>query len=179
MRHQQAPRAGATLAGGNERRLDNGIHRRIEVLDLVHHQRVVTPHFQGQDLVWAACELLMQQVAGAAGAGEEQAIDTWVGGQRHTGFTCALHQVQHTRRQAGSNPAVDGKLSDLGGELAGLEHHAVACQQRRHDMAIGQVPGEVVRAEHRHDAVRLVPQNSRGIGQRTTLFAGALAVALY
>ena len=51
LRHQQAARAGATLARRDKRRLDDGVHRRIHVGDFVHDQRVITAHFQGQDLV--------------------------------------------------------------------------------------------------------------------------------
>ncbi|MNH02835.1 hypothetical protein D3C79_620810 [compost metagenome] len=98
LRHQQAASTGATLAGRNKRRLDDGVDRRLQILDLINDQRVVAAHFQRQNLVRAPGELLVQQIAGAARTGEEQTVDTRVGGQRHTGFARALDQVQYTRR---------------------------------------------------------------------------------
>lgn len=120
----------------------------------------------------------MQQIAGGAGAGEEQPVEPGVGGQRHARLATTLQQVQHARWQPGFGPAAHGQLGHLGRQLARLEQHAVTRQQRRYDVAVGQVPGKVVRTEHRHHAVGLVPQGRRGIGQRRALLAGALGMAL-
>ena len=121
----------------------------------------------------------MQVIAGAAGAGKEQAVDAWVGRQGDAGFPRALQQVQHARRQTGFDPALYGQLSDLGGQLARLEQHGIARQQRRDDVPIGQVPREVVRAEHRHHTVGFMAQHSGGVAQGAALLAGTLAVALH
>ena len=120
----------------------------------------------------------MQGIAGAAGAGEKQTVDTRIGGQGHAGFPRALQQVEHAGRQAGVEPALDRQLGDFRRQLAGLEQHRVTRQQRRHNMAVGQVTREVVRAEHRDHTMGLVPQHGGGVGQRPALLAGALAVAL-
>ncbi|MCY1423295.1 hypothetical protein D9M71_390040 [compost metagenome] len=100
-------------------------------------------------------------------------------GQSDAGIAGTLDQVEHADRQAGFGPALHGQLGDFRGQLAGLEDHRVASQQRRNDMPVGQVAGEVVRAEHSDHAMRLVPQHGGGIGQRAALLAGALAMGLY
>ncbi|MNF44200.1 hypothetical protein D3C84_253060 [compost metagenome] len=46
-------------------------------------------------------------------------------------------------------------------------------------MAVGQVAGEVVRAEHRDHTMWLVAQNGGSVCQRAALFASALTVALH
>ncbi|MNI40860.1 hypothetical protein D3C73_950960 [compost metagenome] len=179
MRHQQAAGTGATLAGRNEGRLNDGVHGGIQIGDLIDHQRIVAAHFQRKDLVRATGELLVQVIAGAAGAGEEQTVNARVRRQGDTGFTSALQQVQHARWQAGFDPALDRQLGDFRGQLAWLEQHAVTGQQRRHDVTVRQVAREVVRAKHRHHTVWLVAQHSGGVAQWAALLAGAFSVALH
>ncbi|CRP91867.1 hypothetical protein PAERUG_P18_London_17_VIM_2_04_10_04627 [Pseudomonas aeruginosa] len=157
LRHQQAAGAGATLACGDEGGLDDGVDGGVEVGDLLHHQRVVAAHLQRQDFLRLAAKLAVQQVAGATGPGEEQTVEPTVGGQRDAGFATTLDQVEHAGRQAGLDPGLERQLGDLRGQLAGLEHHAVTGQQRRDDMPVGQVAGEIVGTEYRHHAMRLVP----------------------
>eukprot|EP00659_Diplonema_papillatum_P023142 gene23141-biopygen23486 len=178
-RHQQATGTGATLASGDKRRLDNGVHGRIHIGHFVHHQRVVAAHFQREDLVRAPGELLVQMVAGAAGAGEEQTVDARIRRQGDPGFPCALQQVQHARRQAGVDPALHGQLGDFRGQFARFEQYGVTRQQGRYDVAVRQMTGEVVRAKHRHHTVGLVAQYGSGVAQRAALFAGTFAVALH
>ncbi|MNQ90481.1 hypothetical protein D3C85_1058240 [compost metagenome] len=179
LRHQQAAGTGATLAGGDERRLNDGVHRGIEVGDLIDHQRVVTAHFQRQDLVRTTGELLVQVITGTAGTGEEQTVDARVRRQGDAGFASTLQQVQHAGRQTGLDPALDRQLGHFRRQFAGLEQHAVTRQQCRHDVAVRQVTREVVRTEHRHHTVGLVAQHSGGIAQRAALLAGTFAVALH
>ncbi|KPW91129.1 hypothetical protein ALO75_200051 [Pseudomonas syringae pv. coryli] len=177
--HQQTTRTGAALAGRNESRLNDGVHRCIDVLNLIDNQRVVTAHFQRKDLVRPTGELLMQRIAGPARPGEEQAVDTRIGRQRDTGFATALQQVQDPGRQPGFDPALDGQFSDFRCQFAGLEQHHIARQQGRDDMAVGQMPGKVVRPEHGDHAVRLVAQYRSGVAQWPALFAGSFAIALH
>ncbi len=49
------------------------------------------------------------------------------------------------------------KLADRRGFFGWFEHHAIASQQRRDNMAIGQMRGEIIGAKHRQHAVRFVP----------------------
>ena len=120
----------------------------------------------------------MQGIAGAAGAGKEQPIDTRIGRQRHTGFPRALQQVEHAGRQAGFKPALNRQFGDFRRQLTGLEQHRVTRQQRRHNVAVRQVTREVVGAKHGDHTVGFVPQHGGGVSQRPALFACALAVAL-
>ena len=178
-RHQQTAGTGTTLPGGDERRLNHRVDRRIKVFDLIDNQRVITAHFQGQNLVRAPGELLVQQVTGAAGPGEKQTVYPRIGRQRNARFARTLQQVQYTRWQPGLNPALDRQLSDFGCQLAGFEQYGVARQQRRNDMPVRQMPREVVGTKDRNHAVRLMAQHSGGVAQRATFFAGTLTVALH
>ncbi|MNI36819.1 hypothetical protein D3C73_908850 [compost metagenome] len=121
----------------------------------------------------------MQVVAGTAGTGEEQTVDARVRRQGDAGFPRTLEQVQHACRHACFDPALDRQFCDFGRQFARFEQDAVAGQQRRHDVTVGQVTREIVRAEHRHHAVWLVTQHGGGVAQRAALLAGAFAVTLY
>ncbi len=177
--HQQAARTGAALACGDKRRLNDGVNRRVDVLNLIDHQRIVTAHFEGENLVRSPGELLMQRVAGAARAGEEQAVDTRIRRQGDTDFAPALQKVEDTGRQAGFDPALDGQLGDFRRQLARFEQHRIACQQGRDDMAVRQVTRKVVRPEYGDHAMRLVAQHSGGVAQRAAFLAGSFAIALH
>jgi len=179
LRHQQTAGTGATLPGRDKGRLNDGVDRSIQIRDLIDHQRVIAAHFQGQDLVRAPGKLLMQCIASAARTSEEQPVDTCVRRQCDTGFARTLQQVQHPGWQPGFDPALDGQLSDFGGQLARLENHAVTGQQCRNNMPIRQMTREVVRTEYGNHTMGLVAQNSGGIAQRAAFFTCALAVALH
>jgi hypothetical protein len=57
----------------------------VDVAHIFHDQRVVATHLQCQDLARLAGKLLMQEVAGTGGAGEEEAVDVRVARQRLAG----------------------------------------------------------------------------------------------
>jgi hypothetical protein len=63
--------------------------------------------------------------------------------------------------------------------FARLEHDRVPGDQGRHDVAVGQVAREVIRAEHREHAVRAVPQHGVAVRDLRRGFAGARAVGLH
>src|SRR3546814_19925192 len=67
--------------------------------------------------------------------------------------------MEHAVRQTGRLPAGDHRRADRWRLFAGFEHHAVAGEQRRHDMTVRQMAGEIVWTEHGDDAVRLVAQH--------------------
>ncbi len=75
--------------------------------------------------------------------------------------------------------AFDQEFTDGGSLFARLEDHRIARDERRDDVAVGQVRGEVVRPKNRHHSMRLVAQ-PRGALERTVelLGAGALAIGL-
>lgn len=166
------------MAGGDKRRLDSQVDRRIAIVETVDDQRVVAAHLQRQDLLRLPRQLAMQVIAGAGAAGEQQAVDIRTGRQRFAGFTAALHQVDHPVRQTGLQPQLEGLLGGQGRQLARFEYHAVTGQQRRHDMAVRQMAGEVVRPEHRQHAVRTMAQHRSAVGHRRLAKAGARLIGL-
>ena len=78
----QAPRRGAALAGGEIGRLDGDHRRGVDVLGVPHDQRVVAAELEREDLVRRFGELPVERLAGARGAGEQQAVDAGFAGQR-------------------------------------------------------------------------------------------------
>ena len=89
-----------------------------------------------------------------------------------------LQQIDHAVGNTRGLPAFHQKLRHRRRLLTGLEHHAVARQQCRYDMAIGQVRRKIERPQHGDDTVRPVlhPQLPRGSGFFET--AGALLIGL-
>ena len=154
------------------------VHCPVEIGHILNDQRVVAPHFQSQNLLRLAPELLVQQVAHGGAAGEEQAVNQGMAGQALAGIATALDQVDHSVRHPGFLPQPDRHLRDPGGQLTGFEHYGVAGQQRRYDMAVRQMAGEVVGAKHRHHAVGSVPQHRLATRHLRFRVAGALVVGL-
>ncbi len=155
------------------------MHGSIHIGHLADDQRVVATHFQRQDFLRLAGKVLVQQVASGGATGKEQAVDAVVSGQRHTCIACALRQVDHACRQAGFIPQAHGFLRGPRRELGRFEDHGITGNQRRHDMAVGQVAREVVWAEHRHHAMRLVTQHRLRVAHRRTTLTGTLLVGLH
>ncbi len=173
---KQAARAGAALARGDEGGLHDGIDGAVDVAHVFHDQRVVAAHLQGKDLARLAGKLLVQEVAGTGRTGEEEAVDVRIAGQRLAGVDLALHQVEHALGQPRLQPDLQHGLGHHGGQLGGLEHHGIAGDQRRHDMAVGQVAREVVGAKHGHDAVGLVAHERLGARHGVLHRAGTLVM---
>ena len=173
---KQTARAGAALAGGNEGGLHDGMNGAVDVAHIFHDQRVVATHLQCQDLARLAGKLLMQEVAGTGGAGEEEAVDVRIAGQRLAGVDLPLHQVEHPLGQPRLLPHLDHGFSHHGGQLGRLEHDRIAGDERRHNVAVGQVAREVVGAEHGHDAMGLVAHERLGARHGVFHRAGALVM---
>ena len=127
---------------------------------------------------YAAGRIAGWQEARAGAAGKEQPVNVAQCTQRLTGFAPALDEIKHTRRQPGLLPQFDHRLAAPGRQLARLEDHRVTRQQGGHDVAVRQVTGEVIGAEHRQHAVRTVAQRGGPVRHLGTLFAGAGVVRL-
>ncbi len=168
---KQAAGAGAALTRGDERRLDDGMHRTVDVAHIFHDQRVVAAHLQRQNFARLAGKLLMEEMTGAGGAGKEEAVDIGVASQRLASLDLPLHQIEHSLGQSGLLPHLDHGFGHHGGQLGGFEHHGVTRNQRRDYMAVGQMAREVVGAEHRHHTVGLV--TDKRLGARHGIFNGA------
>ena len=133
------------------------MHRAIQVMHILDDQWIVAAHLQRQDLLGLTTKLLVQQVPYRGTAGEEQPINARMRRQGFTGRHCPLHKIDDAGRKAGLFPKFHGQLGDTGGQFTGFEHHGVARQQRRHDMPVGQMPGKIIGAEHRHHAMGAMP----------------------
>ena len=155
------------------------MHGGGDVYGVIHNQRVVAAHFQGQDFARVAGELPVQNFSGRGAAGKEQAINIRMIGQGDAGFPGALHQVQHSGRQPGFKPQLGCFAGDGRRLLAGLEHHRVAGNQGRNNMPVGQVAGEVIGAKYRNHAVGLVPKYGLCARHIGTALAGTLIVGFH
>ena len=108
-------------------------------------------------------------------AGEKQPVDGAFH-QRRPGLAPALHQLDHPIGQARRAPAIDHRRADSRAQFRRLENHGIACQQRGNDMAIGQVAGEVVGAQHHHHPMRAMAQYRLAKRHRAAALAGAFGL---
>ncbi len=92
-----------------------------------------------------------------------------MGDQRLAFLRPAGQQLHQRRRNPCAIEELEQSLGHGGGLLARLEDDRIAGDQRRHDMAVGQVRGEIVGAEHRHHAVRLVAQRGLALQRAVEL----------
>jgi hypothetical protein len=106
---------------------------------------------------------------------EHQGVDPLVQ-QGRTRVASALQQVEHPGRQVGLGQAFGHQLAGQGRLLRRLEHDGVAGQQGRDDMAVGQMAGEVERAQYRRHTVRTVAQGRMAEGGLGRALAGALVI---
>ena len=154
----QPPRRGAALAGGQIGRLDDDRRgglacpwRPTPRSDCCR-QAPAPESCCGVSANW-----LVERDAGARRAGEQQAVDAGLAGQR----TCP----GRARRSAGAatpsgTPAAWKQSTSIAprrrGLLRRLEDDGIAGNQRRDDVAVGQMRREIIGPEHRQHAVRLV-----------------------
>ena len=78
----QPSRGGAALARGQIGRLDGDDRGRLDVLGIPDDERIVAAELEREDLVRRFGELLVKRHAGARRAGEQQAIDPRLAGER-------------------------------------------------------------------------------------------------
>ena len=152
----QPPRRGAALAGGQISGLDGHRRRGVDVLRVPDDERIVAAQLEREDLLRGLGELPVKRHAGAGRAGEQQAVDARLAGERATLVGTADQQADDAFGNARLVEAVDQELAGRRGLLRRLEDHRVAGDQRRDDVAVGKVRREIVRPEHREHAVRLV-----------------------
>src|SRR5205085_2609139 len=98
-------------------------------------------------------EELVEGATGGDGTGEEEAVDVAVSGEGLAGLAAALHHVEDAGGEAGVFPHGGVTVGDAGGELGGFEDDGVSGEERGDDVAVGEVAGEVERAEDGDDAV--------------------------
>ena len=73
---------------------------------------------------------------------------------------CSLHDIEDARGKSCFIREFSKQLTNRRGLLARLEDDGVAKQQRRHNVTIGQVRGEIERSKHCHHAMRLEGANA-------------------
>jgi hypothetical protein len=150
------PRRRAARAGAGESGLDDQ-RRRVGHLGRVpHDDGVVAAHFQRDDLVRPGGELAVDRDAGVGGAGEQHPVHPFVGDQLLAFLRPADQQLDHGGGDAGAVEALQQQFARRRGLFRRLEDDGVARDQRRDNVAIGQVRREIVRPQHRHDPMRLV-----------------------
>ena len=154
--HDQPARGGAALAGAGERGLRDDGRGGGEVGGVPDDDRIVAAHLQREDFLGLAREGAVERQAGARRAGEQQAVDAGMVGERLALRRAADDEADACRGHAGFEVAGVEEGAGGGGLFRRLEDDRVARDQRRDDMAVGQMRGEVVGAEHRQHAVRLV-----------------------
>src|SRR3546814_13052181 len=76
VRHDQSSCAGAALSGSDERGLQHVVNRRLDDFDRSPDQWMVAAHFQREDLLAPAGELLVQEPAGTRPAGKAKNAKT-------------------------------------------------------------------------------------------------------
>ena len=89
-------------------------------------------------------------MAGAGRAGEQQAVDARA--RRRAPCPASGPPISSRTTPSGISASwkqSDQELADRGRLLRRLEHHRVAGDQRRDDVAVGQVRGEIIRARAR------------------------------
>jgi hypothetical protein len=170
----EAPGAGAALAGGDEGALDDDGRRGRRVARVPDDQRIVAAELEREDHLGAVGEAAAEDVAGGGRAGEQQGVDVLVE-QCGAGLPPALDEVDDPGRHAGGLQRLDHQSAGPGRLLRWLVDDGVAGQQSGDDVAVRQMPGKVVGPEHGGDAVRLVAEHGAaksGVGRAR---AGPLA----
>ena len=125
-------------------------------------ERVVAAHFEREDLVRRLGELAVEREPGAGRAGEQQAVEAGMGGERLADLGPALDAADDALGHARLVIERDEILADRRRLLARLEDDRIAGEQGGDDVAVGQVRGEIIGAEHAEHAVRLVADGDAG-----------------
>ena len=154
----QAARGGAALPGAGEGGLHDNDRGGGQIGRIPHHDRVVAAHFEREDLFGPRRELAVERDAGVRRSGEQQPVDAVMPGQRLALGSTTDDQADAAFGDAAGVEAIDQERADRGGLFGRFEHHGVPGEECWDDVAVGQMRREIIRAEHREHAVRLVAQ---------------------
>ena len=122
-----------------------------------YDNRIVAAHLERKDLVWPGGELAVDRDAGMRRSGKQHPVDAIVRDQRLPFFGPAHQKLDHRGGNSGAVEAAAQKFADRRCLFTRLEHHHVTRDQRRDDVAVGQMGGEIKRAQYGHNPVRFVP----------------------
>ncbi len=154
--HDQPARRGAALAGGEIGRLDDDRRGRFDLLRVPHDQRVVAAELEREDFVRGFGELPVQRHSGARRTGEQQPVDARLARQLPAFVGPADQQPNEPFGDLRLVEAFDEQRPGRRRLFRRLEYHRVAGDQRRDDVSVGKVRGEIIRSEDGQHAVRLV-----------------------
>ena len=152
----QPPRRGAALAGRQIGRLDDDRRRRLACPWRPTRPADCCRPARARGSCAGSRRTGGERHAGARRSGEQQAVDARLGGQRAALVRAADQQAHDAFGNARGMEAFDQEGAGRRGLLGRLEDHRIAGDQRRDDVAVGQVRGEIIGAEHRQHAMRLV-----------------------
>jgi hypothetical protein len=144
----------ATLSGSAEGRPQHGVQGRLAV-GVGHDDAVVLRAHHGLAALAGRRGAFVDVRAHSRGADEGNGLDVGVIAKRVGGFRSTMHDVEHSRRQAG----FEGQLRDHQGSggvlLGGLEHKGIADRDGHREHPAGQHHGEIERRNAGADAQRL------------------------
>ena len=101
-------------------------------------------------------ELAVERHSSTCRPGEQQSVDAVVPGQGTALIGSADEQADDAFGNACFVKALDQHRAGRGGLLRRLEHYCIARDQRRYDVAIGQMRREIIRSEYAKHAMRFV-----------------------
>ncbi len=162
---------GAALPGGEvgaQHQLVGGL---VEVGVVEHDRRVLAAHLQGEQHLGAVQAGLGQEAPDPVRACEAEPAHGRVRDQCRAGLRSALHHVEHAGGQAGGVGRLGVALAGQRRDVARLDHHRVAGEQRRDDVGVTEMEREVERPDHADHAERVMAQllagaaRHRAIGQ--------------
>ena len=176
----QAARGGAALPGGGKGALHDQRGGIGQMRGIDHHNRIVAPHFQRNDLARIGGQPAIDRQPGIDRSGEQHPVNARMRDQRLAFVRAADHQLDHVFGHACAMETGDQRLAHRRGFFRRFEHHRIACDQRGDNVAIGQVRGEIIRAEHRHHPVGFVAHGGAGVEPGVEfLLAGAFGIGLH
>ena len=129
-----------------EGRLDDDHRRGVEVLGVPHDERIVAAQLEREDLVRRVGELRWSAMPARAEPVNSRPSMPGCAASARPSLGPADQQPDDAFGDAGLVEAFDQELAGRGRLLRRLEDHRIAGDQRRDDVAVGQVRGEIVRA---------------------------------
>ena len=153
----QPPRRGAALAGRQIGRLDDDRRGGGQVLGASHTTiGLLPPSSSARILCGVSANWRWSDMPARAEPVNSRPSMPVLAGQRAALVGAADQQADDAFGHARLVEAVDQQGAGRRGLFRRLEHHRIAREQRRDDVAVGQVRREIIGAEHRQHAMRLV-----------------------
>ncbi len=161
---EDARQARTALAGrraDRERGLGDG---EFEICVRAHQHCVLAAHLEREQLARLIERRFGERASRRPRAGEEHAVDARVQRQATADVGAALHDFENAVGQAGFAPKCCEQRAHGGCELARFEDDRIARRERRDDVPVGKMGGEVEGAEHSEHAARMEGGARAGAG---------------